>query len=146
MSDIPQGDERSPRVLTRRELVIARERLRDENAELRAQIEDLRDADTEYRVQISELDKEIAKLRKQVAEHEGALTWGTSCLACSKVLDSSIKETFRAEKAEEELAKLRAQVEDLKQDTAKLSALESAGVDNWQGYDYAMAILRGEEN
>lgn len=27
----------------------------------------------------------------------------------------------------------------------KLSALESAGVDNWEGYDHAMDILNGTE-
>lgn len=30
-------------------------------------------------------------------------------------------------------------------DLDKLNALEAAGVDNWQGYDDAMAIMRGEE-
>lgn len=28
---------------------------------------------------------------------------------------------------------------------AKLNALESAGVDNWEGYDHAMDILNGED-
>jgi len=35
------------------------------------------------------------------------------------------------------------------EDSAKLTALECAGVDNWSGYDFAMDILReqqGEEN
>ena len=27
----------------------------------------------------------------------------------------------------------------------KLSALEAAGVDNWEGYDYAMEILNSQE-
>jgi hypothetical protein len=27
----------------------------------------------------------------------------------------------------------------------KLSALEQAGVDNWEGYSHAMAIMRGED-
>lgn len=27
----------------------------------------------------------------------------------------------------------------------KLQALEAAGVDNWEGYDYAMEILNDEE-
>lgn len=28
----------------------------------------------------------------------------------------------------------------------KLDALEGAGVDNWEGYDYAMEMLREQEN
>lgn len=28
----------------------------------------------------------------------------------------------------------------------KLAALEAAGVDNWEGYSHAMAVLRGEED
>lgn len=30
----------------------------------------------------------------------------------------------------------------LKEDEAKLQALEDEGVDNWSGYDYAMQALR----
>lgn len=35
-------------------------------------------------------------------------------------------------------------LEDLHDDAAKLSALESAGVDNWSGYDYAMELMSNE--
>jgi hypothetical protein len=34
----------------------------------------------------------------------------------------------------------------LREDSARLSALERAGVDNWGGYDYAMEILRGDDD
>ena len=34
------------------------------------------------------------------------------------------------------------QYEQLLEDSARLSALRAAGVDNWEGYDYAMEILR----
>lgn len=37
-------------------------------------------------------------------------------------------------------------LESLREDAAKLSALEAAGVDNWSGYDYAMEILHQREN
>lgn len=37
-----------------------------------------------------------------------------------------------------------AELAQLRQDSAKLSALESAGVDNWSGYSYAMEILHGQ--
>lgn len=32
----------------------------------------------------------------------------------------------------------------LVQKEAKLNALEAAGVDNWDGYDYALDILNGD--
>lgn len=36
--------------------------------------------------------------------------------------------------------------DELKRASKKLEALEAAGVDNWQGYDYAMEILEGEDH
>lgn len=36
----------------------------------------------------------------RLADYENRITWETSCGACARVLDSSIKETERAEKAE----------------------------------------------
>lgn len=33
----------------------------------------------------------------------------------------------------------------LQEDSRVLSALRAAGVDNWEGYDHAMEILREEE-
>jgi hypothetical protein len=36
--------------------------------------------------------------------------------------------------------------ESLKESDRKLSALEAAGVDNWEGYDYAMEILEEMED
>lgn len=35
---------------------------------------------------------------------------------------------------------------DLVRDSNRLAALEAVGVDNWEGYDHAMAVLRGEED
>ena len=35
--------------------------------------------------------------------------------------------------------------ESLLEDSKRLLALESAGVDNWQGFDYAMELLRDME-
>ena len=36
--------------------------------------------------------------------------------------------------------------EQLKDESAFLAALRSAGVDNWGGYDYAIRIANGEED
>ena len=38
----------------------------------------------------------------RLAKYESAINWQASCLACSRVLDSSVAETERAEKAEAE--------------------------------------------
>lgn len=43
----------------------------------------------------------------KVARYESAITWGTTCLSCAAVLDSSIAETFRREQAEEKLGQAR---------------------------------------
>lgn len=40
----------------------------------------------------------------KAAAYESGITWGTSCLSCSAVLDSCLAETFRREGAEEKLA------------------------------------------
>lgn len=41
---------------------------------------------------------------------------------------------------------LRAENKRLEKREQVLDALEAAGVDNWQGYDYAMELLAEEEN
>lgn len=48
-----------------------------------------------------ELKRELAAL----AEYENTITWMTTCTSCARVLDSSIRETERAEKAEAALDK-----------------------------------------
>jgi hypothetical protein len=39
----------------------------------------------------------------------------------------------------------QAEYDSLKRDSDFLQALESAGVDNWEGYSYAWQILEGED-
>lgn len=34
------------------------------------------------------------------------------------------------------------ELEEIRKDRLKLRALEAAGVDNWEGYDYAMEIYK----
>ena len=38
------------------------------------------------------------------------------------------------------------ELESLRQDSARLRALEAAGVDNWDGYDHAMQLLHESED
>jgi len=50
-------------------------------------------------------EKERAEAAEaKVLEYENAITWNTTCLSCSAVLDSAIAETFRREQAEAKLA------------------------------------------
>lgn len=58
--------------------------------------------------------------------------------AANRRADNAVE---RQRKAEAKLAKLSARVAGLEEDTNKLRALEAAGVDNWDGYSYAMEIL-----
>jgi hypothetical protein len=37
------------------------------------------------------------------------------------------------------------ELEQLRNDSAKLAALEAAGVDNWEGYSHAMSLYAGED-
>ena len=46
----------------------------------------------------------------------------------------------------EMVEKLRALVKKLQGCEQKLNALEAVGVDNWEGYDYAMELLEEEQN
>ena len=48
----------------------------------------------------------------RLAELENALAWHTSCLSCSRILDSCAKETERAVRAEDEISRLRQDIAD----------------------------------
>jgi hypothetical protein len=50
----------------------------------------------------------LAKMLGRLVQLENALEWGTSCLSCAAVLDSSIRDHERAERAEGKLAELTA--------------------------------------
>ena len=52
---------------------------------------------------LTELGRELDAF----AEYENTINWMTTCTSCARVLDSSIRETERAERAEAELAALR---------------------------------------
>lgn len=44
----------------------------------------------------------------RLAEYENTINWMTTCTGCARVLDSCIRETERAERAEAALARVRA--------------------------------------
>ena len=56
---------------------------------------------------IAVADAEQAELRARVADYENRITWHTTCASCARILDSSIRETERAVRAETALAEAR---------------------------------------
>lgn len=54
-----------------------------------------------------ELDMRIGHAVANYALTENAITWGTSCTSCARVLDSAYAETVRREAAEAKLAEVR---------------------------------------
>jgi regulator of sirC expression with transglutaminase-like and TPR domain len=53
---------------------------------------------------LTELSRELDAF----AEYENAINWMTTCTSCARVLDSSIRETERAERAEATVARIAA--------------------------------------
>lgn len=45
-------------------------------------------------------DRETEQLRAKVAEVDHVINWHTTCASCARILDSSIRETERADRAE----------------------------------------------
>jgi ParB-like chromosome segregation protein Spo0J len=56
-------------------------------------------------------DAEQAELRARVADYENRITWHTTCGSCARILDSSIRETERAVRAEAALRRVRSVLE-----------------------------------
>ena len=50
---------------------------------------------------------ELRAAREQIDDYENAITWGVSCTSCARVLDASIADHDRAERAEAELRAAR---------------------------------------
>lgn len=46
--------------------------------------------DAYFILKYAELQAEITRLKAKVAEYENAITWNTSCLSCSRLLDQLI--------------------------------------------------------
>lgn len=70
------------------------------------------------------------------------VTWPI-CTPCALGRIPSIKE-IEQENTEESIIVSKKEYKELLRSEQKLNALEAAGVDNWQGYDDAMDILREE--
>ena len=69
-------------------------------------------------------DAEMADLKATIHGYENALSWHTSCLSCSRILDAAASERERAEKAEAELAAALARLREL------------TGIDGGEGWPF----------
>jgi hypothetical protein len=80
------------------------------------------------RAGIVRADDTPAEMLEHIAatgEQVNAITWGTDCLSCARVLDGSIQETERAEKAEAAITRVRAYCA-LAADSCRVAARETA--------------------
>lgn len=64
---------------------------------------------------------------------------------CADRISSADVEYVRADLHLKAVEALTAENAELFEAACKLNALENAGVDNWEGYDYAMEALREED-
>ena len=55
----------------------------------------------------------------KVADYENRITWHTTCESCARLLDSGIRETERAEKAEAALERVRAVIAERRTEVAE---------------------------
>ena len=77
------------------------------------------------RAGIVRADDTPAEMLEHIAatgEQVNAITWGTACLSCARVLDGSIQETERAEKAEAERDRLAKELADWRAAAYKATA------------------------
>lgn len=61
-------------------------------------------------------EAERDEYKARYAELNNALTWDTTCLNCSNLMDKNYEQYVRLEKAEAEVAELRRQIEALERD------------------------------
>lgn len=59
-------------------------------------------------------DREMEQLRAKITEIDHIINWHTTCASCARILDSSYRETVRAETAEQQRDQLAALVRDFR--------------------------------
>ncbi|GGW15801.1 hypothetical protein GCM10018980_51490 [Streptomyces capoamus] len=57
--------------------------------------------------QYDQLCDRLANLERQLADYENRIIWHSTCESCARTLDSAIRETERAERAEAAIARVR---------------------------------------
>ncbi|MFR9794283.1 hypothetical protein ACL07V_37615 [Streptomyces sp. MB22_4] len=81
--------------------------------------------------ELDQLHERLAHAEAAVADYENRINWHTTCAGCARVLDSSIRETERAERAETARANAEAA---LRQVLATLYPITRAGDPTPLGY------------
>jgi hypothetical protein len=80
---------------------------------------------------------QVAALTAEVREYRNAITWNTTCVSCSKLLDSCYAETVRAEKAE-------AERDEHKSERYRLMKLISVRETEWDALRAKLDAVRAE--
>ncbi|MFE2384475.1 hypothetical protein [Streptomyces misionensis] len=78
---------------------------------------DRKTASTINDTELDQLYERLARAEAQLADYENRITWHTTCAACARLLDSSIRETERRERAEATIARVRELRDDLREIT-----------------------------
>lgn len=76
-------------------------------------------------------DEQLNQIETAVAAYEKHPDLGFACCSAHPVADAGAALLA-------EVLRLRAEVDELGDDSALLAALQAAGVDNWEGYDDAL--------
>ena len=82
---------------------------------------------------------------RRLAEHENAITWDTTCLACAATLDRAYAETCRAERAEAAVTKAAATERERVAQVAEDLGVHYHGPDYDRTASFA-AFLRGAKS
>jgi hypothetical protein len=67
----------------------------------------------DYQIQATAILAELQPELVRLADYENRITWDTTCASCARILDSSIRETERAEKAEAAIDRVKAACDQL---------------------------------
>ena len=87
----------------------------------------------------------VLELKGLTVLDEGLIESYQRAKADNKVLRANNKELLNTKLTHMEwIERLEKEVKELRKSDAQLTALESAGVDNWEGFSYAMTLLDDE--
>ncbi len=64
-------------------------------------------------VAVDQLQRRVTEMEAKVADYENCISWDVTCSNCANLLDASIKNYERADRAETRVAELEAEVERL---------------------------------
>jgi putative phage-type endonuclease len=125
---------------------------------LRIKLDSQKDRDKFYADKLKPIEKELKEIAKERKNIEKEAEKARKLAEKErKIAEKAAKDALKAEKVAAKEAKLpvgdvpefvvttKRQLERLEKDKELLLCLQAAGVDNWQGYDDAMEMLRNEK-